>query len=204
MKSIVMPGMYFRKSPGLLSRMLPNSSAATTLLIEEAKRCSLIAMAAASISFEVETTNWSSLTRRPAWSGAEADAAAVEVRVKSRAAVEPAGTATRAVCWSWPVKKTRTRASPLGTEVSRNWPRESVKVSSVVPSTVTRASSAGSPVRRWVTRPSMVPVAAVCADAESAKNRSASSGVRQRETTRGRNGFMGSRSLGPRAWRASS
>jgi hypothetical protein len=57
MKSIVIPGRYFRKSPGLLSSTEPNSSAETTFTMLGAKRCSLIAMAAPAISFEVATTN---------------------------------------------------------------------------------------------------------------------------------------------------
>ena len=96
MKSIVMPGIYFRKSPGLLSSTLPNSSAETTLLMEAAKRCSLMAMAAASISFELETTNWSSFTIEP--SGAGAGGSGLEERLKSRRAISRGATVTRAVC----------------------------------------------------------------------------------------------------------
>lgn len=56
------PGMNFMNSATLPSAMSPNSSVATTFFIFGAKRCSLIARAAALISREVATTKSSSLT----------------------------------------------------------------------------------------------------------------------------------------------
>ncbi len=93
----------------------------------------------------------------------------------------------------------------------RNRPLESVKVSSVVLSTVTRARSTGSPVRRWVTRPSMIPVAAGCATAETAKKGSASDvkrtlGVSRQAIakTEQSEDFLGAWTVGRRAWRSRS
>jgi hypothetical protein len=60
--SIVMPGRNFMNSATLPSGTKPSSSVATTVRRFGAKRCSLIAIAAPSISFDDATTNRSSRT----------------------------------------------------------------------------------------------------------------------------------------------
>ena len=60
--SAVTPGMNLRNSPTFPSMTSPSASAATTFLMFGAKRCSLMAMAAPSVSRPVVTTNESSLT----------------------------------------------------------------------------------------------------------------------------------------------
>jgi hypothetical protein len=143
---MVMPGRNFITSPGVPSTIVPNSSAATTLIIERAKRCSLMAMAAPSMSFEVETTKSESFTTPSAEApGVVAPGAAglapTAAREKFCCAVWPAVTVTAEVCGARPVKKMRTRAVPAGTSVKRYWPVSSVNVSCAVPSRVTRARS---------------------------------------------------------------
>ena len=154
---IFMPGRYLKNSPTLPSPFAPNSSAETTFFMLGAKRCSLIAIAAPDISFDVATTNSLSFTTSPARPGSLRRAPAS--RLKSRCAVVPPVTTIDSVCTSSPVKKTRTRAGPEGTLVRRYCPLASVKVSSPVPSTVTRARSTYSPLRTLSTRPSTMPVA---------------------------------------------
>ena len=147
-------------SPGVPSTTVPNSSAATTFIIERAKRCVLMAMAAPSISFEVATTNLSSFTASPA---ATAPWLPPAVSVMSCCEIFPAVTATELVCDNRPVKKTFTRAEPSGTLVRRYWPLSSENVSKLVPSIVTRARSRYSSRPVSKTRPSIVPVVGVCA-----------------------------------------
>ena len=60
--SAVMPGRYFRNSPTLPSITSPSESAATTVLMFAAKRCSLMAMAAPSVSRSVATVKASRRT----------------------------------------------------------------------------------------------------------------------------------------------
>jgi len=87
-------------SPMLPSAMVPNSSAATTLTMLRAKRCSLMASAAPSISLEEATTNSPSFTTSAA---APARPRPSAPKVKSRWAAWPAATATPAVCTGRPV-----------------------------------------------------------------------------------------------------
>lgn len=136
------------------SATLPNSSVETTFLMLDAKRCSLIASAAPSISREVATRNASSFTMEPSASFSGAPS------VMSCASVRPAVTVRLVVAGGSPVKNARTRTTPGGTWVSRNEPSSSEKVSSAVPSTVRRTPPRYSPPRALTTRPSMPPVAA--------------------------------------------
>jgi hypothetical protein len=110
-----MPGRNFMNSPMLPSAMVPNSSAATTLTMFLAKRCSLMASAAPSISLEVETMNESSFTTSPGAPGARAP----PVKVMSRCTVCPGATTTVSWCVPKPVKKTFTVTVPAGTPASR-------------------------------------------------------------------------------------
>ena len=83
-------------SPTLPSAIVPNSSAETTFMTFRAKRCSLMAMAAPSISFEEATVKASSFTISEA--GAPLSGALAEI-VMSYGTVCPAGTTTCPV-WS--------------------------------------------------------------------------------------------------------
>ena len=96
--SMVTPGRNFKNSPTCPSATVPNSSVDTTVLRLAAKRCSLIAMAAASISFEVVTTNVASFTRSAVGSLCPA-----AVSVTSWRADCPAATATAVVTGVMPV-----------------------------------------------------------------------------------------------------
>ena len=126
-------------SPTWPSATVPNSSVATTVRRFEAKRCSLIAIAAASISREAATAKASSRTVSPGRPAAGA-------RVISRRTVAPAGTSTAKTWGARPVKKTRRRAVPAGTGASVKAPSERVAASRLVPSMVTRAFSRYSPL----------------------------------------------------------
>ena len=134
-----------------------------------ANRCSLIAMAAPSISLEAPTTNWASFT--VPLSLPVADVFPVSPRLKSRCTTEPPVTTTVAVSTSRPVKKARTLATPTGTLRRRYWPVESVRTTSAVPSMVIRAFSRNSPLRVLRTRPSIVPLAVVWAEAAEGRAR---------------------------------
>ena len=160
---MLIPGINFKNSPTLPSATWPNSSAETTLTMLDAKRCSLIAIAAPSISFEAPTLNSESFTMPVSLSLTEVFWTAA--RSKSRCTVAPAVTSTGSLCTSRPVKNTRTLTGPAGTPENRYCPDESVNVSSCVPSIVSRAFSRYSPLRVLMTRPSMVPFAADWADA---------------------------------------
>ena len=98
-------------SPILPSAIVPNSSADTTCMMLRAKRCSLIAIAAPSISFDDEITKVSSCTTSPPAFGA----APPPVSVTSRTTRSPAATATCSVCVPRPVKKIESFAVPTGT-----------------------------------------------------------------------------------------
>ena len=163
---MLMPGINFRNSPTLPSATWPNSSAETTLTMLDAKRCSLIAIAAPSISFEAPTLNSESFTT-PVSLSLTADFS-VASRLKSRCTVVPSVTTTVSVCTSKPVKNTRTFTAPAGTPEKRYWPEESVNVSIPVPSIVRRAFSRYSPLRVLRTRPSIVPLAVAWANAGDA------------------------------------
>ena len=150
-----MPGRNFMNSPMLPSAIVPNSSADTTFTMFRAKRCSLIAMAAPSISLDEATTNWSRRTtsppaRRPAAAG----------KVRSRVVVCPAVTVAVTVWRGRPVKKAFTRTVPPGTLASRYWPVSPERTSSRVPSTEISAFSRYSPRPASKTRPSITPVPA--------------------------------------------
>ena len=100
--SMVMPGRNFMNSATLPSGTKPSSSVATTVLVLGAKRCSLIAMAAPSISLEVATTNLSSFTVVPLVSAC-AGRVETSARLKSCCVVCPATTTTGWVSATSPV-----------------------------------------------------------------------------------------------------
>ena len=114
--STVTPGMNLSTSAALPSATPPNSSAEITFLMFAAKRCSLMAIAAPSISRVVPTTNLSSLTTPPAPGSARVSKVC---RLTSWRAIWPATTVTSSVRGSKPVKNTRSLTVPAGTFVSR-------------------------------------------------------------------------------------
>lgn len=91
--------MNLRNSPTLLSEVLPKSSVETTFLMLAAKRCSLIARAAAFISRDSATTNLPSFT--VLWSRAAPPAGSENSKLCWT--VWPAATTTSAVCVGRPV-----------------------------------------------------------------------------------------------------
>jgi hypothetical protein len=182
-----MPGRNFMNSPIEPSAMVPNSSAETTCMMLRANRCSLIAIAAPSISFEVETVKASSCTTSPA---PRERARPVAGKFTSSCAVWPACTLAEPVCEGRPVKNTFTCTVPAGTLKKRYWPVESVSVSSLEPSIVTWAFSRYPP-RPWSnTRPSRMPVAGDCARSGLMAKRQSARRVRRMSGERSGGRFM--------------
>ena len=147
----------------LPSGTTPNSSAETTLTMLAAKRCSLMAMAAPSISREAEVTTDSSFTTSPARPRREA-----LLSSKSRSSVWPAERVSGARRGSRPVKKISRMTSPAGREERRKVPVSSVSATRLVPRTVTRALFTYWPVSVFWTRPVMEPVVGAVAVEEVA------------------------------------
>ena len=107
--SAVMPGRNLRNSPTLPSVTSPNASAAITFFKLGAKRCSLIAMAAPSVSRPVETLKASS------WTVPSARAVRPPLaRSTWRSTIWPGATFTVTSCGSSPVKKTWSTVAPGG------------------------------------------------------------------------------------------
>ena len=185
-----MPGRNFINSPILPSAIVPNSSAETTLTMFRAKRCSLIAMAAPSISLEEATTNWSK--RTTSLPGRRAPAAG---KVRSRVVVCPAVTVAVTVCRGRPVKKAFTRTVPAGIFARRYWPVSPERTSTRLPSTEISAFSRYSPRPASNTRPSIAPVPAPWAGRKAGSRVQSSRARARRADARGGKGDTGNESM---------